>query len=132
MASRLAGSGSHRAPRAFKRQDYIVLVATSASVGALLFTDALGCATSSRSSFLGTGTSGDGGQAFDSSSPSSSSDSGSIMSGYEGDGSSIGVVMNQEAGSTGSTDCPPSAGKYIFVVDDQNELYTFDPTKVPA
>jgi hypothetical protein len=31
----------------------------------------------------------------------------------------------------GPTDCAPGAGKFIYVVSDQNELYTFDPTLFP-
>jgi hypothetical protein len=35
-------------------------------------------------------------------------------------------------GPAGKGDCPGGAGKYIYVVSDQNELYTFDPTLAPA
>jgi hypothetical protein len=47
------------------------------------------------------------------------------------DGSLTGVVVGDDGGG-GSTDCPAGAGKYIYVVSDQNDLYTFDPTLVPA
>jgi hypothetical protein len=35
-------------------------------------------------------------------------------------------------GPAGNGDCRGGAGKYIYVLTDQNELYTFDPTLAPA
>ena len=41
-------------------------------------------------------------------------------------GGSSAPSATDSGSSGGSTDCPAGAGKYIYVVSDQNELYTFD------
>ena len=119
MASRLSRSGSSAG--------WVFLAATGAWTCALLSTDALGCSSTAQTPFaLSNNDSGSG--------PSSSSDSGPTMMlpPPSGDAGILMPPSDDGGGGGGDGDCPPSAGKYIFVVDDQNVLYTFDPTKVPA
>jgi hypothetical protein len=82
----------------------------------------LGCGSTQGTSFPDTGDGGGGGA--DSKAPQS--DGGNPINFPDG-----------QAFNDGGTPPPPpkcsaGASKYIYVVDDQNELYTFDPTKVPA
>jgi hypothetical protein len=118
MASRLARSGSSAG--------WMVLAVTSAWTCALLSTDVLGCSSTAKTPFALSDDSGSG--------PAQSSDSGpmTMLPPPSGDAGVFMPPTDDGGGGGGDGDCPPSAGKYIFVVDDQNVLYTFDPTKVPA
>jgi hypothetical protein len=45
------------------------------------------------------------------------------------------AIADAEGGPPGdgtAPDCAPDAAKYVYVVSDNNTLYTFDPTKFPA
>ncbi|HEY2514813.1 MAG TPA: hypothetical protein VGI39_28300 [Polyangiaceae bacterium] len=99
----------------------------SGCCGAFALADQMGCAsTGDGGSPWVTGTSGDGGAITVGSSDGGNPGPGNTVS----DSGIGGVVVNQDAG--GPEDCPAGAGKFIYVVSDQNELYTFDPTKVPT
>jgi hypothetical protein len=119
MASRLAGSGSSAG--------WVILAVTGAWTCALLSADALGCSSTTEVPFALSGNDSGGG-------PPPSSDSGptSMLPPPSGDAGVFIPPTDDGGGGGGDGDCPPSAGKYIFVVDDQNVLYTFDPTMVPT
>jgi hypothetical protein len=115
MVPRLTGSAAARGR----------LALASACACALVATHPLGCASATETPF----------------NPASDGGSGVTSPGQDGappphigtgdSGSLTGVTVSDDGGA-GSTDCPAGAGKYIYVVSDQNELYTFDPTKIPT
>jgi hypothetical protein len=136
MASRLAGlssaraNGSDSAPpemgaRASKKR-WTALAASAACAGVLVAIDATGCASSTQAPFAPPGGE-DSGPGQTTTLP----DGGTILPGLGSD-AGLGGLVHNDSGTVGSTDCPAGAGKFIYVVSDQNELYTFDPTLVPT
>jgi hypothetical protein len=96
--------------------------------GALAAANPLGCGSSTNSGFP----EGDGGGAA---TGGNSGSSGGSSGGFSSSGGSSGGFSSGGSSGDGaapSNDCPPGASKYIYVADDQNELYTFDPTVAPA
>ena len=118
MVLRLAGSDVSKG--------WLTLAASGACLCALAATEALGCATSTVTPFAPAN--GDGGGGATATAPDGAPP---LNGGNASDGGLGGVVVGDDSGG-GSTDCPAGAGKYIYVVSDQNELYTFDPTRIPT
>ena len=75
------------------------------------------CGSSTKESF-----SNDGG-------PSNGGDDGGLPPNLGGDAT---VLGNEEGGPTIGSNCATGAGTFIYVISDQNDLYTFDPTQFPA
>jgi hypothetical protein len=118
MASRFAASNSC--------SRWVTLGALGASFSAFTGVHTFGCAGSAETPYGPTATSdGGGGQP-------GSGDGAPPPPGVTPDGSLGNNVGGGDDGGGGSTDCPAGAGKYIYVVSDQNDLYTFDPTLVPT
>lgn len=117
-------------PSASKR--WAALASAGASACVLLSLDAFGCGSSPEAGY----TVGDGGTPVGNGSGSGGgSSSGSVSSSSSGGNvPEGGLVTNQsnDAGPDIDAACPSGAGKYIYVVSDQNDLYTFDPTLVPS
>jgi hypothetical protein len=90
----------------------------------------LGCASNTPDSFPPTGDGGGGSSSGGSSGGGSGSGSSSGGSGGPDGGSLVGDGASGDDGGSGN--CAAGASKYIYVVTDQNELYTFDPTLAPA
>jgi hypothetical protein len=116
MAWRLAASDPARR--------WLTLAALSAPFVVPAMIQLSGCASSPETPYVQLLPGADGGQ------PSYSPDGAPLPN--NSDGSLTGIVVGDDGGTTGSTDCPAGAGKYIYVVSDTNDLYTFDPTLVPA
>ncbi len=115
-----AGSGSARG---------FALNVVGACAGVLAAAAPLACSSSPHETGFETDDGGAEGSEATSSSGSSSgftSSGNASSSGFSSGGSS------GDATTTSSNDCPAGASKYIYVVTDQNELYTFDPTLAPA
>ncbi len=128
MASRLIGASSTKG--------WVVLASTGACLGALASVDALGvgCGSSPESGYAqdgGGGFSGGSSSSGGSGGGGASSSSGGPIGGNDFDGS-LGNINSDDAGVPFDGSCPSGAGKYIYVVSDQNDLYTFDPTLVPS
>lgn len=88
------------------------------------------CGASGPSGFA-QGTGGDGGSGSGGGSGSSSGSSGGVPPG--GDAGSPGSFGDAApGGDAGGNRCASGAGKFIYVVSDANDLYTFDPTKFPS
>ncbi len=49
---------------------------------------------------------------------------------FAGDGGSVNLGTSDAAGTT--TNCASGAGSFIYVISDENDLYTFDPTQFPS
>jgi hypothetical protein len=102
------------------------------SVVTLLAAASLACGSSKGSGFGTDGSSSSGG------SGSSGGSSGGLGSGSSGGGSGSSGSFGDAAppppsGDSGAgSNCTVGAGKYIYVVSDMNELYTFDPTLFPS
>jgi hypothetical protein len=95
--------------------------------GLVLCTCFAGCGSSTPSGFAQGTTPGD-----DAGSGSSGSGSGGGQpAGDSGAPGSFGDASSSGAGDAGNR-CTSGAGKFIYVVSDANDLYTFDPTKFPS
>jgi hypothetical protein len=92
------------------------------AVGLLVFSAACGCAGSSGEGFTGGG--GSGG-------PPSGGDGGSGTGTLVDDAAAPGTFGDGGTGGTTST-CASGVGRFIYVVSDKNDLYTFDPTMFPS
>lgn len=108
----VAGSGTARGRFA--------LGAAGVCAGALVVVNPLACASTTPNTFSVTPPDGSAGSS--SGGDAATSDSATLIP--------DGGLGNNDAPS--SSECPGGASKYIYVVDDQNEMYTFDPTLVPA
>lgn len=100
------------------------LTVAGACAGVLVTASPLGCG-STRETGFNTPADGGIGAARPDATPTFVDDSG-VTGSFGGDSGS------GDDGATSSSDCPGGAGKYIYVISDQNELYTFDPTQAPA
>ncbi len=112
--------------RASKKR-WTALAASAACAGVLVAIDATGCASSTQAPFAPPGGE-DSGPGQTTTLP----DGGTILPGLGSDAEVLGGLVHNDSGTVGSTDCPAGAGKFIYVVSDQNDLYTFDPTLVPT
>ena len=92
----------------------------------------VGCGSNDHSGFGNPGTFGGSSSSGGGSGSggSSGSNSGSGSGSQTGFGTSSGGSSGANAGD-GGDDCAPGVGLYIYVISDQNTLYTFDPTMVP-
>lgn len=109
--------------------------AGACAVAGLVAANPLGCASGPQDGGFapdGGGTGGSSGGSGSSSGGGSSGGSSGGIAPSDGGNSLIPDGGAASDGSPGQGDCPVGASKYIYVVNDQNELYTFDPTLVPA
>src|SRR5579859_1767359 len=99
-----------------------------ACAGCLAAANPIACGSSPPQGFA----TGDGGSGSGSGGSSGGSSGGGSSGGVAGDSGSL--FLDGASGDDGSSnaDCRGGAAKFIYVVSDQNELYTFDPTLVPA
>jgi hypothetical protein len=91
----------------------------------------LACGSSKGSGFGDNGSSGGSGGSGSGGGSGGSGSSGGGSSGGSGSSGSFGDAAPPPGGDGGSN-CTVGAGKYIYVVSDNNTLYTFDPTLFPS